>query len=427
MDSPVKMVARLRHPTYIAHFFAGLTEDAESLADVSDRVIEAIGFARTHPWPAEPLGDDSFDADLDWNQTDRAGVDIIKSLAVKHIPLGENATDRAWAIVIEAACDRGEPSGLLDDDRDPLHSAINRPCTRALDTIVALIEYERRRGGVAPPEALTVLSESLELEGKEGAENRAILAPRIPFLKSALPQWFDENFDLMFGSSAPPDLAQKTIDLWLRWGRANEWMLNQFRPQILDAVRRESERAMGGFLLGMYWDIPGYDAVSCIRDLANLGPKYVSASGESVARMAPTEDAELEKLRRGITFWEEVLRVSPEKEALRGFGWWAEVQAIAPDQWENLTLQTCEQARGDIDWAAGVAERASSRPASAQALRILTLLVRAPLKIWESHRVAEHALKALGESPKQSSLAEERDELRRALLERGYFGARDVP
>lgn len=72
-------------------------------------------------------------------------------------------------------------------------------------------------------------------------------------------------------------------------------------------------------MLGMYWDIPGYDAVSCIHDLAILGPKYVSASGESVARMAPSEDTELAILRRGIAFWEEVLRVSPGKEALRGF------------------------------------------------------------------------------------------------------------
>ena len=58
---------------------------------------------------------------------------------------------------------------------------------------------------------------------------------------------------------------------------------------------------------------------------------------------------------------------------------------------------------------------------------VITFLVRAPLEVWESHRVAEHALKALGESPKHSSLADERDELRTALLERGYFRARDVP
>lgn len=426
VDSPAEMVARLRHPTYIAHFFAGLKEDAGSLSDVSDRVIEAIGFANTHPWPAEPMSGDRFDADLDWNPADRAGVDLIKSLAEKHVPLGENATHRAWAIVIDAARNRGEPSGLLDDDRDPLTSAINRPCTRALETIVALIEYESRRSWDIPAEALTALSESLELEGRDGAEHRAILAPRIPFLRLALPQWFEENFDLMLGSSAPSGLAQETIDLWLRWGRANEWMLNQFRPQILDAVSRNSERAMEGFLLGMYWDVPGYDAVSCVRDLVVLGPKYVSESGESVARMASSEDTEVEILRRGIGFWEEVLRASTGKEALRGFGWWAEVQAIDADQWEILTLQTCEQSRGDIDWAAGVAERASSRPASAQALRILTLLVRAPLEIWESHRVAEHALKALGDSHEHQSLADERNELRTALLERGYFRARDV-
>ena len=70
----------------------------------------------------------------------------------------------------------------------------------------------------------------------------------------------------------------------LRWGRANEWMLRQFRNNILDAVRRESGRAMNGFLLGICWDIPGYDVASCVGDLANLGPESVSACGEAAAR-----------------------------------------------------------------------------------------------------------------------------------------------
>ena len=99
---------------------------------------------------------------------------------------------------------------------------------------------------------------------------------------------------------------------------------------------------------------------------------------------------------------------------------------IDADQWESLTLDTCEQARGDLDWAGHVAERASSRPSSTNALRILTLLVRAQLEHWESYRLAEHALKALEESPKIQSLSEVQDELRTALLERGHFRANDI-
>ena len=130
-------------------------------------------------------------------------------------------------------------------------------------------------------------------------------------------------------------------------------------------------------------------------------------------------------MRRGIAFWEEALRVSPGREALRGFGWWTEVLTIDADQWERLTLDTCEQAEGDLDWAGHVAKRASSRPSWTSALRILTLLVQAQLEHWESYRVSEHALKALEESPKIPSLSEVRDELRTTLLERGHFRAND--
>ena len=313
----MEMVAILKHPTYVAHFFNGLKTGAEDLADVADRIIEAIGFARTHPWPPEPMGGDSFHTDLDWNSTDRAGVDLIKALAMKHITLGEVTTQRAWAIVVDAARDRGETSSLLGDDTDALTSAINRPCTKALDTIVALIGYEHKRSGVAPTEALAVLTESLGIEGRDGAEHRAILAPRVPFLKLVLPEWFEENFELLLGSEAPPGLAQKTIDLWLTWGRVNEWMLAQFRDRILDSIRRGSKRALEGFLQGMFWDLSKYDVASCVRDLARLGLEHISASGEAVARMVQSQDTPPELVRRGIAFWEEVLRVSPGREALR--------------------------------------------------------------------------------------------------------------
>ena len=425
-ESPVEMVATLRHPTYVAHFFTGLAAGAESLADIGDRIIEAIDFARTHPWAAEPLGGDTFDYDHDWKPADESGVDLIKALAQRHIPLEAAATQRAWAIVIAAARDRGAPSSILGSDTEPLTSAINRPCTRALDTIVALIEYEYKRSRVVLAEALAVLTESLRLEGRDGSEHRAILGPRIPFLRHVLPQWFEANFDLLLGSKAPPGLAQETIDLRLRWGRADEWMLERFRSYILDAVRRESERALEGFLLGMFWDIPGYDAASCVRDLASLGPEHVSASGETAARMVRYDDTPLEIIQRGIALWEEALRKTPQPKALKGFGWWAEVPTIDSNQWESLTLETCEKIAGDIDWAPQVAERASSQPASAKALRILTLLVQAPLDYWERYRVADHAMKALTESPVESSTADARDDLRRALLEHGHFKAGDI-
>ena len=133
-------------------------------------------------------------------------------------------------------------------------------------------------------------------------------------------------------------------------------MLKQFRCLILDAVRRKSERAMQGFLLGLFWNIPGYDPASCVRDLASLGAEYISASGEAAARMIRPEDTDPEIVRRGIGLWEQALRMTTGKEALRGFGWWVEVPTLGPDEWERLTLETCQKAQGNLDWASAVAE-----------------------------------------------------------------------
>ena len=424
-NSPVEMVARLKHPTYIAHFFRGLVVGIAELRDTASLIIEAIVFVRTHPWPVEPLGRDYFDADTDWSETDRAGIDLINALAKQHLPLEEIATKQAWALVIQAARDRDMLSSIREED-DPLTSAINRPCTRAVDAILSLIEYEYKRSGVVPQDALALLTECLGFEGRDGEEHRAILAHRIPFLQVVCPQWFEENLDLLLGSKAPPGLAQMTIDLWLRWGRASEWMLKQFRCHILDAVRRKSEHALQGFLLGVFWDIPGYDAASCVRDLANLGPKYISACGETAARMIEPEDTNPEHMRRGIALWEHALRVTTIKEALQGFGWWVEVPTIESEEWERLTLETCKKAEGNLDWARKVAERASSRPTSTRALQILTLLVRGSSGSPSGYGVIDHALKALEESSEYSSLADERDQLRSTLLERGHFRARDA-
>lgn len=424
-NSPVAMVARLKHPTYIAHFFRGLVAGIEGLGDSASPIIETIVFVRTHPWPVESLGHNSFDADTDWSETDQAGIDLIAALAKQHLSLDATATKQVWAIVIEAARDRETPSSFSEED-DPLTSAINRSCTRAVETILYLIEYEHKRSGVVPDEALTILTECLGLEGRDGEEHRAILAPRIPFLQAVCPKWFEENLDLLLGSKAPPDLAQMTIDLWLRWGRPNEWMLEQFRCLILDAVRRKSKRAMQGFLLGLFWNIPGYDPASCVRDLASLGPEYISASGEAAARMIRSEDTDPEHVRRGIGLWEQALRMTTGKEALRGFGWWVEVPTLGPDEWERLTLETCKKTQGNLDWASSVAEKASSRPTSVQALQILTHLVRGSSEDRFGYFVTDHARRVLEAPSKDLSLADERDELRRALLERGHFRARNI-
>ena len=259
------------------------------------------------------------------------------------------------------------------------------------------IEYECKRSGVVPQDALALLTECLGFEGRDGEEHRAILAHRIPFLQVVCPQWFEENLDLLLGSKAPPGLAQMTIDLWLEVGsREASGYSEHFRCHILDAMRRKSERAIQGFLLGLFWDIPGYDPASCVRDLASLGPEYISASGEDSCKNDPIRGYG----SRACTAWHRTLGAGPpnDKPDRRhcedlGGGW--KCQHLNPDEWERLTLETCQKAQGDLDWASAVAEQASSRPTSIRALQILTLLVRGSSGDPSGYFVIDHALKAL--------------------------------
>ena len=322
--------------------------------------------------------------------------------------------------------DRSQPSGVGGEDSDLLTSAINRPCTEALDAVISLIEYEHRRSGRVPDEALDLLSESLKLGGRDGGEHRAILAPRIPFLRQVLPEWFEQNLGLFLGDGAPDDLAQESVNLWLRWNRADRWLLEQYQARVIETVRRNGKGALEGFLLGMFWKVPGYAISTIVRKLSDLGTQYVSDAGETTARMLSHDDTSSEIIELGASFWEEVIRIETEPEALFGFGWWTEVSKLANDQWEQLTLGTCEKSDGKIDWAPDVAQRAAAGTISAEAIRILIYLVPAQLEIWDGSRIADHALDALRESIALEHLKDAREDLRRALLERGYHTARDI-
>ena len=424
--SPVEIVARLRHPTYIAHFFAGLGTDATSLSEFGNQLMQAIGLARTHPWPPITMEGDDFDYDHDWQSADKCGIDLIGSLAQNYVPLDDAATNRAWSMVIDAIRDKSAQSGLLGDDTDFLSSAINRPCTKALETLLKLVEYEHKRNAPVPEEALVVLTEILQLEGKDGAEHRAILAHKIPFLRAVLEEWLQDNLELLLGAKAPQGLAQETINLWLRWGRADRWMLEGFRGQILEAVRLGSERALEGFLLGMYWEIPDYEPTFILRDLVDLGKGHVSDCGDVAARLIAAEDTPSEIIECGIALWEEALQTVSNGEELKGFGWWADVSNIEPERWERLMLETCRLAKGQLSQADRIAERTSKCPESENALRILALLVRSQLEPWETHQVNESAMKSLQDSRAYLYGTEVRDDLRRALLERGNYGAHDI-
>jgi hypothetical protein len=421
---PLRTLALLRQATYVNHFFQGLAKTSGDLSGLGPGLVEAVVFARTHPWRPEPLGSDDFDYDPTWAPADQTGVELIGRLAERDVDLGDRFED-AWRVVVGAVRDRSGKSGISSRE-DPLETAINRPCTRALQVMFQLVAWEFRRNGTVREEALELLDEALELDGWNGAEHRAIIAPRLAFLLHVAPRWVERRDARLFGGEVPNDLGQLTVKLALKWGQPNRWLLERHSRAIFGAVRAGSTNALDHALVAMLWAVPGYSSEALVRKLAPADASLISDAGERLGRLLCNADQE--HVNRGARFWEQVLgNQALPSEAFRGFGWWVEVEGLGQDRWEQLTLATSQRAQGTLAWCVKVAERCSREPITATGLGILRSLLRGQHDPWERPQVAEVALAALRASGgSDSELSEAWERLRAALIDLGYFGAADM-
>jgi len=420
-ENPLETLALLRHPTYVNHYFIGLTKTSADLSGLGPQVVEAINVAMTHPWAVVVLGGDDFDFDPSWDPVDRTCIDLIGRLAERNVDLGARS-DSAWAPVLRAVRDRSKQSAIARRE-DPLETAINRPCTRALEAMFHLMGADFRRDGLVRDEALTVLDEALELVGWDGAEHRAVIAPRLAFLLHIAADWVEKRDSVLLGDSAPEDLGQRTLETALKWGRPNGWLFERHRPALLRAVRARSERAIDHLMVAMLWKSSGYSVSDVVELLVTMDPEVVSNASGSLARMLAV-DEEPEHLKAGIGFWQEILeRRALPAAAFRGFGWWAAVSGIDNDLWEALTLTACERAKGGLALSHKVAERCASEPVTATGLGILARLLRGQHEYWDRAHIAEIAISILTATREDSRLSVNRDRLRAALNDYGYFEA----
>jgi hypothetical protein len=414
--SPLKTAGLLRHPTYIHHYLQGLATAATLAEAPTDELSDLVVLVRTHPWGAVPLGQDAFDYDRDWRASEKASIDLIKSLANSDIGFGARR-DEVWSILQHEVERRDEPSRILDRARDPLETAINRPRTRALEAALSFMGHEYRTHGTVRPEALALLAAILSLESADGAEHRAILAPRIGLLRHIAPDWVEEHRDELFGMAAPTGLGQLTVDLALKWGRPNSWLLEYYPDAVKDAVRRDVDNALEHYLIAMLWQLPQYpikEAVNFLRSTNKL-----SAAGEALGRLLPAEDTNPELVHLAVQFWAYAIDGGTgTDETLAGFGWLSEIGALDNDTWTDLTRRTLTATRGRIDWAHKVAERAAAQPPSTGTLAILNELARGLVNDWDRRSVTELAAQALGEA-KHLANTPEYKRLRTTLLERG--------
>ena len=414
--TPIRMATRLHHPLYICHYLKGLAAAAADHQLPVEDLIDLIKLVRTHPWHAGPIGDDRTDQPTDWEESERAAVDLIKALAESGCTFDHRA-DEVWQILVSevTSCSPATDSTVVMQ-RDPYHSAINRPSTRALEAVFTLIDREFCTFGLVRSEATDLLQRSLCLTGRDGAEHRSVIAPRIGFLRYVLPDWTEDNRDLLFGKDAPEELAQATIDQAIRRGPTNAWLLQNFRDGVRSAVKREVDQALSHLLVAMLWECAGYSVQENVGFLL-ITPELASRSGEVLGSLLRNDEIDPRILEIATEYWGAMLQQA-SGDALLGFGCLSMAAAMDSDEWAALTLQTLQATSGRIDMRDSVADRASELPHSRTSLAIMDLLVRAPQNAWGDLWIAEKAVDLLDRAHALS----ETDDYRRllaVLLERG--------
>jgi hypothetical protein len=415
--SPVQIASLLRHPTYIHHYVLGLAE-ADNLDSVPvAELIDLIALVRAHPWPAPTLGEDTFDYDSDWRPAERATIELIKTMARTDAGF-DSHRDEVWVILQDEIGNRTEQASVSGEDIGPLQRAINRPCTRALEVALSLLAHEHRLDGTVRSEALDVLTAVLTIEGDDGAEYRAILAPRIGFLRHIASDWVDQYRDEFFGEAAPGGLGQITVDLALRWGQPNRWLMEHYQAQVKDAVTRDARRARDHYLVAMLWQVPGYAVPDAVQFFASN--RLLSEAGRTLGRLARTDDIDPGAVDRARQFWQLALQAKPAG-SLAGFGWFAEAHTLETETWLGLTLQTIGVSPDGIDWPDKVAERvAEVQPPTVKALDLLNHLVRGPAEEWDRQSIAERAVQTLHQAQDLADSAEYK-RLHTTLTERGFL------
>jgi len=411
--TPLRTGALLREPVYLSHYMRGLA-GAEALDGMPiGELVDLIVLTSTHPWEPTALGDPTYDYDPDWRGAESAAFDLITALARKDLGFaGRN--EEIWASLDQQARDRDQATSMPGSD--PLTQAVNRPCTRALQVMFDVMGHEYRDQGTVRPEALGLLAETLTLSGTDGAHHRAIIAPRLAFLRHVAPHWVEDHRGQLFGADAPDNLGQTTVDLALAWGRPSSWLLEHFREQVRDAVRRSAGNALDHFLVAMLWQAPGYSVEEAVTFLRSLG--RLSDAGQALGRLLGDGDASPEHVALAAQFWERSIR-GGTVETLAGFGWYAEISALDDITWARLTRQTLTITRGRIDWARNVAGRAARPRPTSDTLEILNQLLRGLPDGWDQRSVLETATLAIKKASRRQTETPEYQRLRTTLLERG--------
>ena len=414
---PVAVAMELKHPTYIQHYLRGVAAGVKDGGMSADKLTRLLALVRTHPWEPVPLGHNDFDYDRDWNQVDRATVDVIRALADSDVGFGSR-DEEVWGFLVADTHDRSKPSGIASGARDPLELAINRPCTRAFEGVLACMAHEFRTRTAVRLQALELVEEVLRISGGDGLQFRAVLAPLIGFLHHIVPGWMERFRELMFGGEAPDGLGQRTLDQTLKWSQPNRWVLEEFGDGVRDAVRRGVDHSTDHFLFALFRGWSGYTPAVVERFLGTE-PQMLAKAGHTIGRLLSREEVSSAHVDLGIQVWQRAIDTKRDPKGLKGFGWLAAVKSLDDTKWAELTAATLERTGGEIDLPEEVAERALGSRPSRIILQVMDKLVRAG---DEGRRfMVERDARKLIERAADLAGCVEFKRLQTALLERGVM------
>lgn len=423
-DLPI-VVARLHHPTYITQLFERLTKAAAEVKASAALVVESVALVMSKPWNVEKLGgNDRWDYEPNWNQTIEAGMALIGALARADADF-EAPGSEAWRLVLDAANTPDDGSRWSERGVDEsLTVAINRPQTKALEIVFAMMGWEIRRGEAILAAPLDLLEAALRREGSDGAQHRAIIVTRLEFLASVAPDWLEAQRGLLLGDKCPAGLAEATVDLALHWSSRASWLLTNYRKEVMKSVFRGTEHALDHVLAAMCTGLAGYEPKAIVDRFFSEGDQWVSETGKTLSRVLGDAPQDHPATRVGVDYWRQVLEQANRTDQLRGFGWMAGVKALGQDEWLSLMRVTCEKAGGELEFPTSIADRVGRMSLSDDSAATLLLLMRGTREPWELSYMGEIAIRLLRlpDQPPEPI----RSELRTALVEYGFVEARDL-
>lgn len=431
LSNPIALVSGLHHPTYIDHYLRSVLEIIREQRLPIDTVliselVDVILLVYSTPWQPTSLDTPIHrDYDQNWRGAKRATGELIRELANNNTGFTDR-NNEVWNMLKGEVQDISEPLEYKGDE-DMLFIAINRNCTQALQTVFSLITYEYQNREYVRPDALELLEYCLKVDWPDGGFYRAIIASQINLLLYIAPEWVKENEELLLGTDAPGDLGQLTIDLALEWGQPNQWLFENNKQEIEDAVKRGVKRSLNHLLIAMLWELPGYSIHETTNYLLSL-EKFPQETGLTISKLISGKDVDKHYRERAIQFWSILIdraRGTKASNILGGFSWMVSVEFPDLRVWAEMTLQTLTKTGGKIEVPWQVAEYAAQIEPSITTLAIMNLLLRESNdEIGLQYMILKQA-KLLIEKSDSFKDTDDYLHLHTAVSERGGF--RDLP